>query len=51
VVVPYLRGDIHSTNAVQGPGVVFRFLSYDLDKIDRSRYNLENGKIIPVPGR
>ena len=49
VVVPYLRGDIHSTNAVQGPGVVFRFLSYDLDKIDRSRYNLEKGTIIPVP--
>ena len=51
VVVPYLRGDIHSTNAVQGPGVVFRFLSYDLDKIDRNRYNLESGKIIPVPAR
>ena len=41
VVVPYLRGDIHSTNAVEGPGVVFRFLSYDLDKIERYRYNME----------
>jgi hypothetical protein len=50
-VVPYLRGDIHSTNAVQGPGVVFRFLSYDLDKIDRSRYNQEKGTVIPVPAR
>ncbi len=48
VVVPYLRGDIHSTNAIEGPGVVFRFLSYDLDKIDRSRYNPEKGTIIPV---
>jgi hypothetical protein len=50
-VVPYLRGDIHSTNAVEGPGVVFRFLSYDLDRIDRSRFNLEKGTIIPVPAR
>jgi hypothetical protein len=49
VVVPYLRGDIHSTRAVEGPGVVFRFLSYDLDKIDRNRYNLEKGTIIGVP--
>ena len=29
--------------------MVFRFLSYDLDKIDRSRYNMEKGTIIPVP--
>jgi hypothetical protein len=49
VVVPYLRGDIHSTNAVEGPGVVFRFLSYDLDRIDRSRYSLEKETIIAVP--
>jgi predicted metal-dependent enzyme (double-stranded beta helix superfamily) len=48
VVVPYLRGDIHSTKAVEGPGVVFRFLSYDLDKIERNRYSLEKGTIIPV---
>ncbi len=50
VVQPYLRGDIHSTNAVQGPGVVFRFLSYDLEKIERNRYNKEKGtvtKLIP----
>ena len=51
VVIPYLRGDIHSTHAVEGPGVVFRFLSYDLEKIDRSRYNLEKQTIIPVPAR
>jgi hypothetical protein len=45
VVQPYLRGDIHSTKAVEGPAVVFRFLSYDLDKIERNRYNLEKGTI------
>ena len=45
VVKPYLRGDIHSTSAVQGPGVVFRFLSYDLEKIERNRYNLEKGTV------
>jgi hypothetical protein len=48
VVVPYLPGDIHSTDAVEGPGVVFRFLSYDLDKIDRYRYNLEKSTVIKV---
>jgi hypothetical protein len=48
VVVPYLPGDIHSTNAVEGPGVVFRFLSYDLEKIDRYRYNLEKSTVAKV---
>lgn len=51
VVKPYLRGDIHSTHAVQGPGVVFRFLSYDLDRIERCRYNLAKGTAITVPAR
>lgn len=45
VVQPYLPGDIHSTNAVQGPAVVFRFLSYDLEKIERNRYNIDKGTI------
>lgn len=45
VVQPYLPGDIHSTNAVQGPAIVFRFLSYDLDKIERNRYNTEKGTV------
>jgi hypothetical protein len=45
VVKPYLRGDIHSTNTVQGPGVVFRFLSYDLEKIERNRYSMEKGTV------
>jgi hypothetical protein len=48
VVQPYLPGDIHSTHAVEGPGVVFRFLSYDLDKIDRYRYNMEKGTVAKV---
>jgi len=48
VVVPYLSGDIHSTNAVQGPGVVFRFLSYDLEKIERYRYNPEKNTMTKV---
>jgi hypothetical protein len=48
LAVPYLPGDIHSTNAVEGPGVVFRFLSYDLDKIERYRYNLEKGTVAKV---
>ena len=46
VVQPYLLGDIHSTNEVEGPGVVFRFLSYDLEKIERNRYNMEKGTVI-----
>jgi len=45
VVQPYLSGEIHSTSTVQGPGVVFRFLSYDLDKIERNRYNMEKGTV------
>ena len=45
VAHPYLPGDIHSTHAVEGPAVVFRFLSYDLDKIERHRYNLETGTV------
>lgn len=43
VVYPYLPGDIHSTKAVEAPAMVFRFLSYDLDKVERYRYNLEKG--------
>ena len=37
VVIPYLPGEIHSTFAVE-PSVVFRFLSYDLNKVKRYRY-------------
>lgn len=48
VVVPYFPGEIHSTNAVEGPGVVFRFLSYDLEKIERYRYNMEKGTMAKV---
>jgi len=48
VAYAYLPGDIHSTRAVEGPAVVFRFLSYDLEKIERHRYNLEKGTVAPV---
>ncbi len=48
VVYPYLPGDIHSTHAAEGPAVVFRFLSYDLEKIERYRYNLETGAVTRV---
>jgi len=48
VVRPYFAGEIHSTNTVQGPGVVFRFLSADLNKVERYRYNLEQGTVARV---
>jgi len=48
VCVPYLPGDIHATRTVEGPGVVFRFLSYDLEKIERHRYHLEKGTMAKV---
>lgn len=44
----YLPGEIHSTHAVEGPAVVFRFLSYDLEKVERYRYNLETGAVTRV---
>ena len=45
VVYPYLPGEIHSTQAVEAPAVVFRFLSYDLNQVERHRYNLEKGTV------
>jgi len=48
VVQPYLPGEIHSTHAVAGPAVVFRFLSHDLDRVERYRYNLEKGTVARV---
>lgn len=45
VVYPYLTGQIHSTHAAEAPGVVFRFLSADLNKIRRRRYNLDSGAV------
>jgi len=48
VVIPYLPGEIHSTHAVEGPGVIFRFLSHDLEQIARYRYNMEKGTISKV---
>ncbi len=48
VVYPYLPGDIHAVNVVEGPAVVFRFLSADLEKVERHRYNLEKGTMARV---
>jgi len=48
VVYPYVPGEIHSTRAVEGPAVVFRFLSYDLEKVERNRYNPEKGTVSRV---
>ena len=45
VVYPYLGGEIHSTRAVEAPSVVFRFLSYDLNRVERHRYNTANGTV------
>ena len=47
VVYAYLPGDIHSTFAHEA-SVVFRFLSYDLTKVERHRYNLEKGTVSMV---
>jgi hypothetical protein len=44
VVIPYFPGDIHSTSAKE-PSVVFRFLSYDLNKVERYRYDTEKGTV------
>jgi predicted metal-dependent enzyme (double-stranded beta helix superfamily) len=47
VVYAYLAGDIHSTLAHE-PSVVFRFLSYDLTKVERYRYNMEKRTVSVV---
>lgn len=48
VAYAYLPGDIHATRAVEGPATVFRFLSYDLERIERHRYNPEKGTVVRV---
>jgi predicted metal-dependent enzyme (double-stranded beta helix superfamily) len=48
-VRPYLPGEIHSTRAIDPQGsVVMRFLSTDLDRVERYRYNLETGAVSRV---
>ena len=46
VVYSYLPGDIHLDKTVVAPAVIFRFLSYDLEKVQRYRYNLQKGTVI-----
>jgi predicted metal-dependent enzyme (double-stranded beta helix superfamily) len=46
VVRPYLAGEIHSTRAVDSTAsLVFRFLSADLDRVERYRYDVERGTV------
>lgn len=52
VVRPYLAGEIHATRAIDpSPSLVFRFLSTDLDRVERYRYDLETGTATRHPGR
>ncbi|MFQ5902906.1 MAG: hypothetical protein ACE5JO_04375 [Candidatus Binatia bacterium] len=44
VVIPHLPGEVHSAFAAE-PSVVFRFLSCDLNKVKRYRYDLERGTV------
>lgn len=45
-VQPYLAGEIHATRAVSSEGsVVMRFLSADLEQVERYRYDLVTGAI------
>ena len=49
MVRPYLPGEIHSTRAIDPDGsLVMRFLSADLDKVERYRYKLETGQVVRV---
>lgn len=46
VVKAYLPGDIHATRAIDPTAsLVFRFLSADLDKVERHRYDLGTGTV------
>jgi predicted metal-dependent enzyme (double-stranded beta helix superfamily) len=46
VVHPYVPGDIHSVVAVEGPAVVFRFLSADLNRVKRAYYDLDKNAVV-----
>ncbi|MBI2369992.1 MAG: hypothetical protein HYV08_07115 [Deltaproteobacteria bacterium] len=49
VVRPYLPGEIHATRALDPAGsVVLRFLSADLDQVERYRYDLATGAVSRV---
>lgn len=46
VVHPYVPGDIHSVVAMEGPAVVFRFLSADLNRVKRAYYDFERNATV-----
>jgi hypothetical protein len=48
--LPYLPGEIHSTLAVEH-SVVLRFLSYDLNQVNRNFYDLAMGTVQTCLGR
>jgi predicted metal-dependent enzyme (double-stranded beta helix superfamily) len=49
MVRPYLRGDIHLQRPIDPAGsLVLRFLSYDLEQVERYRYDLATGAVIRV---
>lgn len=51
VVRAYLPGDIHSTRAIDPvASLVFRFLSADLDRVERHRYDIEQGTVTRQQG-
>ena len=50
VVYPYVPGDIHSVVAVEGPAVVFRFLSADLNRVKRAYYDLDKNAVVRGAG-
>lgn len=45
-VYPYFPGDVHSVVALSGPAVVFRFLSDDLNKVQRAYYYLQRNATV-----
>ncbi len=51
VVKTYLPGDIHATRAIDPTAsLVFRFLSADLDTVERHRYDLKTGTVTQHQG-
>jgi len=49
VVYPYVPGDIHSVVVLEGPAIIFRFLSRDLTQVKRAYYDLERDATLVEP--
>jgi len=48
IAYEYLSGEIHSTRCLSDGAIVMRFLSADLEKVSRGRYNLEAGTVTAI---